>query len=98
MQYTRNVHFELKPNKTDEFRTLFDRDVVPMLKAADGFKGELALIRDNHAVGISLWKDRASAESYQTNTYPNVLKTLEPLMVGKPKIETWDVAMTTLSV
>lgn len=98
MQFTRNVHFELKPNKAQEFRTLFDRDVVPMLKAEDGFRGELALIRENHAVGISMWKDRQSAERYQNTTYPKVLKALEPLMSGDPSVETYDVATTTLSV
>lgn len=98
MQFTRNVHFELKPNKAQEFRTLFNREVVPMLKTEDGFRGELALIRDNRAVGISLWKDRQSAESYQKNTYPKVLRTLEPLMTGQPTVETYDIATTTLSV
>lgn len=97
MQYTRNVHFELKPNKAQEFRTIFDRDVVPTLKSEDGFRGELALIRDNQAIGISMWKDRQSAERYQNTTYPKVLKILEPLINGTPSVQTYDVATTTLS-
>ena len=36
MRFTRNVEFEIKPGKANEFKTKFDSEVVPMLKKQDG--------------------------------------------------------------
>jgi quinol monooxygenase YgiN len=56
----------------------------------------LTLVNPNGAVGISLWNDRQSAEAYNTSTYPQILEKLNPVIVGTPKVETYDVTATTL--
>lgn len=97
MRFTRNVEFEIKPGKANEFKTKFDNEVVPMLKKQDGFRGELSLVNpQNHAIGISMWDSEKSAELYRTETYPKVLKTLEPLIQGTPSVETYEVATSTI--
>ncbi len=42
-------------------------------------------------MGISLWADRASAETYQTSTYPTIVEKLNPVLVGTPRVETYEV-------
>lgn len=96
-QFTRNVQFDIKPGKGQEFTSTMEKDIMPLLKKQDGFRGELALVNENanHAVGISVWDSRQHAETYRTNTYPQVLETLKPVIVGTPSVETYDVASTT---
>ena len=79
-----------------EFTKLFQSDVLPLLKQQKGFKEEVMLVDRDRGVGISLWDDRSSAESYQTTGYPSVLRKLSPVIDGTPRIETYEVAATTL--
>jgi hypothetical protein len=44
---------------------------------------------------ISLWENKADAEAYNTNTYPEVLKTLARFIEGTPKVQTSDVVTST---
>lgn len=96
MRFARNVYFHIKPGKDQEFSKLFDTEVMPMLKKQAGFQNELALVNGPHALGISLWDDRKSADEYETAVYPQVLKKLEPVIEGTPKVERYEVAFTTL--
>jgi len=72
--------------------------VLPVLKQQAGFRHDLAMTNGTHAIGISVWKDRASAETYEAKVYPELLKKLTPLIEGSPRIEGFDLAATTLAV
>jgi quinol monooxygenase YgiN len=91
MRFARNVHFQIKNGKADEFTRVFTNDVLPLLKKQLGFHEELTLVNDERAMGISVWKDRSSADAYNTNTYPQVLAKLTPMLDGTPRVETYDV-------
>jgi heme-degrading monooxygenase HmoA len=98
MRFTRNVEFEIKPGKAEEFKSKFDGEVVPMLKKQNGFRGELSLVNpENHALGISMWDSEKSAELYRTDTYPKVLELLKGLIVGTPRVAMFTVATSTIS-
>lgn len=94
-QFTRNVQFEIKPGQGREFKNRMENDILPIMKKQDGFRGELALVNDNRAVGISCWDSEQHAEAYRTNTYPKVLESLKTVIQGTPSVETYDVATTT---
>jgi hypothetical protein len=96
MQYARNVHFKIKNGKEKEFTTLFEKEVIPMLRKQSGFENELTLVNPDGALGISFWEIRKRAEAYQTSTYPQILEKLNPVIVGTPKVEMYDVTATTL--
>jgi quinol monooxygenase YgiN len=96
MQFARNVHFQIKPGKEKEFSTLIENEVLPMLRKQNGFQNELTFVNPNGAIAISLWEDRKSAETYNTSTYSQVLAKLNPVIVGTPKVETFDVTASTL--
>ena len=96
MKFARNVRFMLKEGKVEEFKGLFDKEVLPVLRKQAGFSDELALVSGKMAIGISFWDDKASAEAYQKSAYPGILKSLQPCIEGTPQVETYEVASTTI--
>jgi len=95
---SRTVHFKIRNGKEQDFETTFERTVLPELRRQEGFKGELVLKKDaQQAMGISLWKDRAAADTYQKSAYPKVLETLTPMLDGTPRVEVCDVPFMSLS-
>jgi heme-degrading monooxygenase HmoA len=91
MKYARNVHFQIKNGREKEFTTLFENEVLPVLKKQNGFREEMTLLGKRDNLAISVWDDRKSAETYESNTYPSVLKTLGPVIEGTPTVETYEV-------
>ena len=88
-QIARSVRFDIAPDKTDEFHSLFRNEVLPILKKQDGFKDELLLVQDQHVLAISVWNDMDSARKYESATYPQLDEALRPVMSGKPTVETF---------
>jgi heme-degrading monooxygenase HmoA len=91
-QVARSVRFDIATNKNEEFHTLFNDQVLPILRKQDGFKDELLLVQDQHVLAISVWNNLDSARKYESATYPQVDKTLRPVMSGKPTVETFKYA------
>ena len=91
MRFARNVHYQVKEGKTNEFQALLTSDVLPLLKKQQGFKDELTMVNGRHTIGISLWEDKPSAETYNKDTYPAILAKLTPMLDGAPRVETFDV-------
>lgn len=96
MKFARNVHFQIKEGKEKEFTTLFENEVIPLLKKQGGFREEMTLLNEKGNLGISVWDDRKSAEAFQTSVYPGILKTLGPVIEGTPTVDTYEVANSTL--
>lgn len=88
-QVARSVRFDIATDKNEQFHTLFRNEVLPMLKKQDGFKEEMLLVKDQHVLAISVWKNADSARKYESATYPQVDKALRPLMSGKATVETF---------
>src|ERR1700694_2840868 len=88
-QIARSVRFDIAADKNEEFHTLFRNEVLPILKKQDGFKDELLLVQDQHVLAISVWNDMDSARKYESATYPQLDKTLRPVMSGRPTVETF---------
>jgi quinol monooxygenase YgiN len=96
MQFVRNVQFQVKHGKIGEFTKMLNTDVIPTLRKHDGFNHEFAMVNGDRALGVSIWKDRASAEKYQSSGYQKVLETLAPVIEGTPKVDTYEMAATSL--
>jgi hypothetical protein len=95
--YARNVSFHLKTNMLTDYTRAFDKDVLPLLRKQNGFKDEITFASSNEidVTAISLWDNKADAERYNTNSYPEVLKTLARFIEGTPKVQTSDVVSST---
>ena len=94
MNFARNVHFTIKNGKVDEFNRLMQTVVLPILNNEKGFRQDLTLLGGNNGMSISVWDDRTCAETYNTKTYPEVLKKLNPVLEGTPRVDTYDTVLT----
>jgi hypothetical protein len=69
-----------------------------MLRKQHGFKDEITFAGPGgvDVTAISLWESKTDAEAYNTDIYPQVLKTLARFIEGTPKVQTSDVVTSTL--
>jgi heme-degrading monooxygenase HmoA len=96
--FTRIVYLTLKTNAAPEFAKVLEQEVVPKLREESGFQDELLCISPGgpDVVSISLWDSREDAENYDQSTYPQVLRILERLIEGTPRVESYEVGYSTL--
>ncbi len=95
--FARNVTFHLKSNMLSDYTRTFNTDILPLLRRQNGFKDEITFCGPGgvDVTAISLWDSKASAETYNTNSYPEVLKTMSRFIEGTPKVQTSDVVNST---
>ena len=96
--FARNVSLRLKPNTLSEFTRIFEQEVIPMLRKQRGFRDEIAFAVPGglDVVAISLWDTKDYAEAYNTAGYPEVLKILDKVLDGTPKVQVSDVISSTI--
>ena len=95
--FARNVSIHLKSNMLSDYSRTFENDVLPLLRKQKGFKDEITLSNPSSldVVAISLWESKTYAEAYNTNTYPEVLKTFARMIDGTPKVQTFESVTST---
>jgi heme-degrading monooxygenase HmoA len=95
--FARNVSIHLKSNMLSGYIRTFENEILPLLRKQKGFKDEITLSNpgSQDLVAISLWESKADAETYNTNTYPEVLKTFARLIDGTPKVQTFESVTST---
>ena len=95
--FVRNVSIHLKSNMLSYYTRTFEKDVLPLLRKQKGFTDEITLSNPGSldVIAISLWENRADAEAYNTNTYPEVLKTFARMIDGTPKVQTFEAVTST---
>jgi len=96
--FARTVSIHLKSNTMlSDYTRTFEKDVLPLLRKQNGFKDEITFASPGgvDVTAISLWENKADAEAYNTNTYPEVLKTMARFIDGTPKVQTSDVLTST---
>ena len=95
--YARKVSFRLKSNTQSDYTHTFENQILPLLRKQKGFKDEITLSSpgSQDAVAISLWETKANADDYNTNTYPEVMKTLAKVIDGTPRVQTFETVVST---
>ncbi|MFY9742850.1 MAG: hypothetical protein WA252_11935 [Candidatus Sulfotelmatobacter sp.] len=95
--FARNVSIHLKSNMLSDYSKCFEKDVLPLLRKQNGFKDEITFAGPGgvDVTAISLWDNKNDADTYNTNTYPQVLKTLARFIEGTPQIQNFDVVAST---
>jgi hypothetical protein len=80
-----------------DYTRTFEKDVLPLLRKQNGFKDEITFAGPGgvDVTAISLWNDKNDADTYNTNAYPQVLKTLAKFIEGTPQVHTFDVVTST---
>ena len=95
--FSRHVSIHLKSNMLSDYTRAFEKDVLPLLRKQNGFKDEITFAGPGgvDVTAISLWDNKNDADAYNTNTYPQVLKTMARFIEGTPKVHTSDVVNST---
>ena len=95
--FARNVSIHLKSNTLSDYTRTFEKDVLPLLRQQKGFRDEITFAGPGgvDVTAISLWENKTDADAYNTNTYPQVLKTMAGFIEGTPKVQTSDVVNST---
>jgi hypothetical protein len=95
--FARNLSFRLKPNTLSDYSRTIESQILPLLQKQKGFKEEITLCNSNSVdgVSISLWETKSDADNYNTNVYPQVMKTLEKVMDGTPHLHTFETVTST---
>ena len=96
--FARNVALRLRLNTLNQFRRIFDAEIIPLLHKQPGFKDVVTFAMTGGAdiTVISLWETKEDAEVYSTAGYPEIMKMLEPLLDGSPKVRVADIVSSTL--
>src|ERR1700685_1064926 len=96
--FARNISIHLKSSMLSDYTQCFEKDILPLLRKQNGFKDEITLASSGgvDVTAISLWENKNDADTYNTNTYPQVLKTLARFIEGAPQVHTFDVVTSTL--
>jgi hypothetical protein len=96
--FARNISFHLKSNTLSDYTRAFEKDVLPLLRKQNGFRDEITLAGPGgvDVTAISLWESKNDADTYNTNTYPQVLRTLGKFIEGTPQVHTFDVVNSTM--
>jgi|SRR6476619_6266581 hypothetical protein len=97
--FVRNVAIHLKPNALGEFTRILDNEVLPILRKQTGFRDEITFSTSPTGMdvtAISLWDTRKQAEAYNASGYPEVLKSLNKVLDGAPKVHSSDVISSSL--
>ena len=95
--FARNVSIHLKSNMLSDYTRTFEKEVLPLLRRQHGFKDEITFAGAGgvDVTAISLWENKADADTYNTTAYPQVLKTMERFIEGTPKVQTSEVVNST---
>jgi hypothetical protein len=96
--FARKVSACLKPNNLERFRRLMERELVPWLRAQEGFVDFIVLAdaEGREVQAISFWEESANPEACSAAYSGGVLKNLEGLLDRIPVGKTFQIVSSTL--
>lgn len=95
--FARRLSIQLQPNKFAEFTKVLENEVIPLLRKQQGFRDEITFAGSDNVkvMAISLWDTEENAATYDGGAYKDVLKMLNKLIAGTPKVGTTEVIHST---
>jgi heme-degrading monooxygenase HmoA len=94
--HARVTALHLRPEKVDESVTLYQQQIVPVVKAQPGFQGiELLIDRaTGNGVSVTIWNSEAEGQAYETNgTYRQLVAMVAANFSAPPSLATYEVAV-----
>jgi heme-degrading monooxygenase HmoA len=88
---------QVKPNSGGAFAQVFEKQLLPSLRAQPGFKAEMLLVVPGgpEIVFVTFWESREKAETYERSAWPESLKLLASL-IDDPLVNGFQLAHSTL--
>ena len=95
--HARHVSYILRPDRWEDFIKAFEKDVMPVLQAQNGFADVITFVSPDRKtwVAISLWERKENAEAFGREVFPQALKFLAGLFEGTPEVRDYEVAYST---
>ena len=95
--FARMVNINLKVGEGPGYARTIEREVIPMLRKAFGFRDQITLVSGDgkQTMAISLWDRQEDADAYNRGVYPDVLKCLQKHIDGTPVVTTYEVTNST---
>ena len=97
--FTRVVEVTTKAGKARELTRIVSEKVLPILKNQPGFLDEITLVSDediNRVLGLSFWKSKEDALTYQRDQFSKVTELIRNLIEGDPLVTTFQVEQSTI--
>lgn len=96
--FTRHLTMKLKANVAPDFTRAIENEILPLLRKQPGFRDEITFVAPERleAVAISTWETKENCETYNRTGYPDVLKIVSKFVEGTPKVETYELSVSTL--
>ena len=96
--FARNVTLRLQPNHLMQFIQTYEQQVLSLLKAQKGFRGEIAIITamGEDVVATSYWDSEEDADAYHNSGYKETLRILAGVVERRPVIADSEVISSTL--
>ena len=89
---------KVKPGMGEEFARRVRAGALPLLRRMYGFRGyHLVLTPDDAVMAVSLFTDRATAETSTQHLMPWILENLTPLMASPPEATDGEVVISEMA-
>lgn len=91
--FVRKVSVRLKSNALKQFTNLMESEILPWLRTQEGFLDliTLAVTNGSEIQALSFWDHEGNVQAFNSSGYPTVLKILEALLDGVPRVKTFEV-------
>ncbi len=96
--FARSVSVRLKHDGLAQFTQILESEIVPVLRQQPGFQDEITFATPGSldVIAMSLWDTTEHLEAYNTSSYPKVLKSLEKVLDGTPRVKVRTVICSTI--
>jgi hypothetical protein len=94
----RHIEVNLKPEKFTEFKNLYEKEILPLIRKQTGFLDSITLVPEgttDKTITITLWRSKHDCENYHRKDYPKVLDMVRPFLKDSPKIDYFNVESAT---
>jgi quinol monooxygenase YgiN len=96
--FTRVVDIRTKTGKARELSTTLNEKVLAILRKQPGFVDEIMLVSStdpDRILALSFWETEENAQHYNREQFPKINEILTPLLQTPPKVETFNVDIST---
>ena len=95
--YTRRLIMNLKPDSAPELARVTKDEIIPLLRKQKGFRDVVTSIAPerSQAASDSYWETKEDAEAYHRTGHQESLKSLINVVVGLPRVETFEISNST---
>jgi len=88
--FARIISCTVQPAKVNEFRTLLNNKLLPIVQSQPGFVENVEALDPNSGQFscTTLWKSREDIERYDNTVFPEIASKMSPMLQGNPVVQT----------